>query len=257
MKYLCLALFFLPVLAVGCEYRDDLRLSDEKIAELVSSIANGDSVPPVSMRVGTYLKMGPRSRTLLEPHLQIVDVTCSPVVFFDGELLSQAVIPFEEFYRVMAYAIHEDRPDLAKRLFSKARVAPKTVSEIQALFAKLPYKGTFGVRTRDKMTLIFPMYQEFPPKAADLKDPLKDGRPSDYTMIKLFRVYGGELLLDRGCGPYELDPHFYKSKRVKTLFGEKDVVVARREPFVHLMKTMGQQVTREDRTTFRIKNCIN
>ncbi|WP_417522247.1 hypothetical protein [Marinobacter sp.] len=227
------------------------------MAALVSSLANGDSVPPVSVRVGTYLKMGPRSRTLLEPHLQILDVTCSPVVFFDGELLSQAVIPFEEYYRVMAYAIHEDQPGIAKRLFSKARAAPKTVSEIQTLFAKLPYKGAFGVTTRDQMISIFPMYQEFPPKDADLKDPLKDGRLKDYAMIKLFRVYGGELLLDRGCGPYELNPRFYKSKRVNTLFGEKDMVVVRREPFVHLMKTMGQQVTREDRTTFRIKNCTN
>jgi hypothetical protein len=74
-------------------------------------------------------------------------------------------------------------------------------------------------------------------------------------MIKLFRVFGGELLLARGCGPYELNARFYKTERVKGLFGERDVLLVHREPFIHMMQAMGYQVAREDRITFRIKNC--
>ncbi|MBS9405449.1 hypothetical protein KG088_17735 [Halomonas sp. TRM85114] len=257
MKYLLIAFLCLPALALGCEYGDDPRLSNAQMPALVEAIANEETIPPIPVRISTYLQMGERSLALLEPHLKIHDVTCSPVAFFEGELLSQATIPFEEFYRLMATAIHEDRPGLAKHLFSKVRAASKTVAEIQQLFSQLPFEGAYGVSTRDRMTSIFPMYQDFPPRAEDLEDPLRDGRLKDYTMIKLFRVFGGEILFDRGCGPYELDQRFYKSKKVKTLFGEKTAVVARQEPFIHLMRTMGHQVSRDGRTTFFINNCNN
>lgn len=255
MKNFFLALICVPMLAFGCEYADDPRLNNEQLPALVTSIASGNPVAPIRVRVSTYLRMGERSQSLLEPHLQIFDVNCSPVAFFEGELLSRAVIPFEEFYRVMAYAIKHDQPDLAKSLFSKVRVAPMEVEEVQTLFGKLPYEGAFGVSVRKQMTAIFPMYDELYPAESDLRDPLKDGRLKDYAMIKLFRVFGGELTLNNGCGPYELHERFYKTERVQGFFGERDVVVVRREPTAHLMQTLGYSVVRADRITFRIKNC--
>lgn len=255
MKYFFLLVTFLPVIALGCDYIDDPRLSNENMPSLIESIKEGESVPPVLVRVSTYLQMGERSLKLLEPHIQMHDINCSPIAFYEGELLSQAVIPFEEYYRLMAKAVHQDRPGLAKKLYSKASAAPKTVREIQELFSMLPYEGAYGVSTRERMSSVFPFYSELPPKAEDLSDPLEGGREKDYAMIKLFKVFGGDIHLDKGCGPYELIEEFYREEIVDSILGKRKVSVVRHKPFVNMMKTMGFDVSREGSITFFVGSC--
>lgn len=241
--------------AAACEYADDPRLSHEHLPELIEALVAGQPVPPVRVRVGTYLQMGEKSRKLLEPHLAIFDANCAPVAFFEGELLGRAVIPFEEFYRVMAQAIHTDRPDVAKQLFTNARAAPITVTEMQKLFSMLPYSGSHGLQVRQRMQEVFPQFSRKLPLDKELADPLKDGRPQDYAMFKLFQVFGGKLILDQQCGPYTLDESFYRTERVKSLFGEHDVQTVRREPFLHMMRAMGHSVSKVDAISYRIVNC--
>ncbi|MEQ3724499.1 hypothetical protein [Alcanivorax sp.] len=255
MKYFFLLVAFLPVIALGCNYIDDPRLSNENMPSLIESIQEGKSVPPVLVRVSTYLQMGERSLELLEPHIQMHDINCSPVAFYEGELLSRAVIPFEEYYRLMAEAIHANRPSLAKNIYSRVSVAPKSVSDIQDLFSKLPYEGSYGVSVREKMYSIFPLYAELPPKDKDLPDPLESGREKDYAMIKLFKVFGGDVLLGRGCGPYELNENFYREAIVNSMFGRRKVYVVRHKPFVNMMKTMGYDVLKEGKITFYVGSC--
>lgn len=241
--------------AVACEYADDPRLSKEQLPELVQALVAGQPVPPVRIRVGTYLQMGEKSRHLLEPHLAMFDANCAPVGFFEGELLGRAVIPFEEIYRVMAQAIHDDRPNVAKQLFANARAAPISVAQMQKLFSLLPYSGSHGLQVRERMQEVFPQFTRQLPLDKELADPLKDGRPQDYAMFKLFQIFGGRLLLDQQCGPYRLDESFYSTERVKGLLGEHDVQIVRREPFLHMMRAMGHSVSKVDAISYRIINC--
>ncbi len=237
--------------ASTCDYADDVRLSAEQAPALIQELIAGRPVPPVKIRVGSYLLLGEQTRELLEPHLSMHDANCAPVGFLGGELLGRPVIPFEEYYRVMAQAIHDNRPDIAKRLFSSARAAPMTVQQIQELFGMLPYPGTYGIETRDRMQAIFPQFARTQPADRALADPLKDGRPQDYAMFKLFQVFGGTLVLDQGCGPYELDPSFVRTEKV---FG-RDRQIARSEPFRHLMRALGFGISREATTRYRVGSC--
>lgn len=252
---LILALWLISLAVNACQYADDSRLSAEHMPTLLQELVAGRPVPPVQIRVGTYLQLGERSRDLLEPHLQMFDANCSPVAFLGGELLGRAVIPFEEFYRVMAQAIHEDRPSLAKRLYARARVAPMSVGEIQRLFGMLPYQGSHGLQTRARMQEIFPQYARALPLDRDLSDPLKDGRPQDYAMFRLFQIFGGEVKLDQRCGPYTLDEMFYRTEKVPTVFGEREAQIVRREPLLHMMRAMGHGVSAVDTLNYRITNC--
>lgn len=228
--------------AEACDYVDDPRLSSSQMPGLVQAMAAGETVPPVKIRVGTYLMLGERSRSLLEPHLVMFDVNCSPVGGFEGKLLTNAVIPFEEFYRVMAQAIHDDRPDRAKQLFQQVSVSPITHKEMQKLFGQLPYPGTHGLPVFERMQKIFPQFKKILPLDEELIDPSTDGRAKDYVMLKLFRVFGGELLIDQGCKKLELDKRFYKVIRVKSLFmGEHDEYLIRKEPINHMLRAMGFQ----------------
>lgn len=246
----CMLWLAIPV-ANACEYVDDARMSDEQFPGLAQELIAGKPVKPVQIRVGTYLQLGEQSRQLLEPHLTMHDVNCAPVAFFDGELLGRPVIPFEEYYRVMAQAIHDDRPDVAKSLFGLARAAPLTVQQVQSMFSMMPFPGTHGLQTRERMQEIFPQFKRTPPLDKHLSDPLKDGRPNDYAMFKLFQVFGGGLVLDKGCGPYELNPSLIRTERV---FG-RDVQFARREPFHHMMGALGYRINRETSTSYRIGSC--
>lgn len=243
-------LFSAPIVS-ACTYADDPRLSDERLPALIHDLVAGADVPPIQTQVGTYLLLGEQSRELLEPHLRIVDVQCQSVAVFNGELLSRPTISFEEYYRVMAQAIHDDRPDVAKRLYSHVTVAPMTVAEVQELFGKMPYPGTHGVEVRDRMQAIFPRFATALPADRQLADPLQDGRPQDYAMFKLFQVFGGQLLLDKGCGPYEVDDSFVRTEKV--LGRERKVV--RRKPFEHLIGAMGHPFSRDSSTSYRIGSC--
>lgn len=237
----------------ACNYVDDPRLSSEQQAALFKALINGETVSPIRIRIGTYLQLGERSRKLLEPHLEVVDINCSPVGGVDGELLGRAVISFEEFYKVIAQAIKDDRPDIAKQMFTQVRVAPMTVTEVQRMFGQLPYAGSHGVKTRERMQEIFPQFARVLPLDKELIDPLLDGRPQDYSMFKLFQVFGGTLLFDQGCGPYELDKAFYRTEKYKSLFGgEGEALIVRREPFLHMMRAMGYKVAKDDTISYRI-----
>ena len=241
--------------APACDYSDDPRLSSDQVPALLKALMAGESVPEIRIRVGTYLQLGEGSRRLLEPHLFMQDSNCDPVSFMDGELLGRAVIPFEEYYRVMAQAIHDDRPQVAKQLFSRVRAAPMSVQEIQELFGQLPYSGTYGLPVRERMQAIFPRFATTLPLDRELADPLDDGRPQDYAMFKLYQVFGGALRLDQGCGPYPLAEQFYRTERVTGLFGERDVLMVRRKPFMHMMRALGQSVTQTDELNYRMNNC--
>lgn len=236
----------------ACEYIDDPRLSSDKMPGLIQELVSGQSISPIKISVGTYLFLGERSRNLLEPHLQMFDVNCAPVGVFEGELMSRAVITFEEFYRTMAQAIYEDRPDIATQLFQQVRVAPITVSEMQSMFRALPYPNTHGVEVRERMQKIFPQFSRKIPRDNELIDPLKDGRPQDYAMFKLFQVFGGELTLDQGCGPYKLNSIFYRSEK---LYGKRDFHLVQRAPFLHMMRAMRFSVSKIDELSYNINNC--
>ncbi len=246
------SLVWLASLAVqACDYVDDPRLSIEQLPALLQALKAGQSVPPVQIRVGTYLQLGERSRKLLDPHLEMFDVNCSPIGAVEGELLGHAVIPFEEFYRVMAQAVHDERPNIAKVLFAQVRAAPITVAEMQAMFSQLPYPSSHGLQARERMQIIFPQFSRALPLDKELTDPLKDGRPQDYAMFKLFQIFGGELLLDQGCGPYPLDKAFYRTEKIPGVFDEQ---IVRREPFIHMMRAMGYGVSQVDTLSYRIVN---
>lgn len=257
LTFVTFALCLASSLAHACDYSDDTRLSGDQWPALLEMLSKGHSVPPVRIRVGTYLKLGETSRKLLEPHLSMFDVNCNPVSFKDGELLSRPVIPFEEFYQVMAQAIQDDRPQVAQELFKNARVAPMNVKEVQKLFGMLPYPGTGGLAVREKMQYVFKRnLSTARPLDKELHDPLRDGRPVDYTMFKLFMVFGGTLRLDKGCGPYSLDERFYRRERIAGLLGnERDVLVANPKPFLHIMRALGQDVTRVDDLNYRMTQC--
>lgn len=248
-------LILISITVEACEYGDDPRLSSDKMPELVQQLISGQSVSAIKIRVGTYLFMGEHSRNLLEPHLQMFDVHCAPVGVFKGELMSRAVIPFEEFYRLMAQAIYEDRPDIAKQLFQQVRAAPITIAQMQDMYRALPYPNTHGVEMRERMQKIFPQFEKARPFNNELKDSLKDGRPQDYAMFKLYQVFGGELKFDQGCGPYKLNDSFVRIEKFKREAGEKDITLVHRMPFLHMMNAMGYIAHEIDSLTYHIQDC--
>lgn len=246
------------LLAANCGYEDDPRLSSEQVGELLQAIASGQPIEPVNMKIGTYLLLGDKSRELLEPHLAMQGADCKPVIAIDGELMGQASISFEEFYRTMAQAIHEDRPQVAKQLFNRVRVAPMNVEQIQELFAMLPYPGSYGIKVRDRMQEIFPQYLNTLPPDRELKNPLAEGRPQDYVMFRLFQLFGGTLQLEHGCGPYALSEKFYHTEfTTNILSGQVKLLSVRTEPFAHMMYSLGHSLTQdlENPILFHLKNC--
>lgn len=247
----------ISLLAANCSYEDDARLSNQ-MEELLQAIDSGQQVEPVRMRVGTYLLLGDKSRQLLEPHLTMHGVDCKPIGAMDGELMGRATIPFEEYYRTMAQAIHENRPQVAKQLFSRVRAAAMTVEQIQELFGMMPYPGSHGVEVRDRMQKIFPQYSRTLPPDRVLKDPFAEGRPQDYVMFRLFQLFGGTLALEHDCGPYILNEKFYRTKATyKTTVSEVNLLSIRKKPFVHMMYSLGYNLTQdgENPILFHITNC--
>jgi len=244
-----------PMLSWACEYGDDPRLENNPAA-LIQAVRSGEDTGQIRMTLTTYLGMGKATRALLADKARISSMDCKPIGVFEGEIMGIVKMPFEEFYRAMARAIRKNQPSIAKKLLTHAKVAAMPVEQYVDMFAQLPYERTGGLRVREKMKKIFPAIKDYPPLKKWLTDPLQYGRMDDYTMARFFRLFGGELEMDKGCGPYTLSKKFYSVEQVKTLFGGmQDRVIARQFPVRLMMRVMESYAEFVDAIHYQIKDC--
>jgi len=252
---LSLLLLCVPMYSWACEYGDDPRLESDAAA-LVQAIRSGEETSQIRMTLGTYLGMGKRTKALFGDQVLITSMDCKPIGVFEGDIMGIVMMPFEGFYKAMARAIRKDQPAVAKQLMAHARVAAMPVEQYVDLFGLLPFERTGGLLVREKMKRIFPAAGRYPPQKEWLKDPLQQGRMDDYTMARLFRLFGGQLEMDKNCGPYTLSQKFYSVEQVKTLFGGmQDRIFARQEPAALMLQVMGSAVQFTDATHYQIKGC--
>lgn len=254
MRFWLTVVLLTPIYCWGCNYGDDVRLENNPV-QLVRTLIQGEDVGRITLTLGSYLKLKENSRQLLEEHLRIISVDCSYSSVYGGEIIGQVEIPFEEFYRTMAWAIQTDKPGAARKLMAHAEAAPMSIETYIELFGKLPFERTGGLKTRQRMKTIFPLHKELPPGKNELKDPVKQGRWDDYTMARFYNIFGGNLLLDNDCGPYRMQRRFYQEKTVNTPLGQSNIIIARHDPVRYMLAIMGYSITFTDKLTYYIKGC--
>ncbi|MDQ6962822.1 MAG: hypothetical protein Q9M28_09925 [Mariprofundaceae bacterium] len=255
MPFLLLCILIYPTLSSACKYGDDPRLETDAAA-LVQAIHSGQETGQIRMTLATYLGMGPKSRSLFGDQVLISSLDCKPVGTLDGEIVGTATMPFEAFYRAMARAIRKNQPAVAKQLMRHGRVAPMPIEQYVDLFGLLPYKRSGGLKVRDQMNKIFPAAGRLPPEESWLKDQSKQGRMDDYTMARLFNVFGGQLTMNKNCGPYTLSSQFYTVVQMKGLFGGiQDRYVTRQDPVQIMLMIMHSGAKFNDATHYTIKGC--
>jgi len=248
-------LICLPAYGEACEYGNDPRLEDDPIA-LIKAIRSGQEKGQIRMTLPTYLGMGRKSQKIFGEYAQITSLDCKPIGVLDGEVIGVASMEFEEFYRAMARAIRKNQPNVAKKLISHGKVSPISISQYLELFGRLPYKKTGGLNIRQKMEKIFPAVNRLPPQPSWLKDQAKQGRMADYAMARLWSVFGGQLKMDRQCGPYEIPEKFYTVVQVRGLLGGvHNRYVTRQDAVVIMLKIMGLEITFTDKINFTINSC--
>jgi len=251
---------FFPLSSVwACEYGDDPRIESDVLG-LMESIKLGKENAPIRMTIGTYLGMSPKTRLAFGEYITISSMACNPVSVFAGEVNGKVTIPFEEYYRAVARSIIKNRQDMFEELKKHASVAPMPVEEFIDLFGKMPFSKTGGIKVRDRMKQLFPDAGDLNPKAEWLEDAATHGRMEDYTMARLFKIWGGELTLNKGCGPYTLSQQFYASKEYKNPFTGKtqeSITAWQFKPRL-MMRVMGPYLdfySRSEVTRYKIKGC--
>ncbi|MDQ7003711.1 MAG: hypothetical protein Q9N67_01770 [Ghiorsea sp.] len=248
-----------PVLSwAGCVYGDDPRMESD-VRGLIKSIQSGQETSPIRMTLGTYLGMSPKTRAAFGELITITSKACNPVSVFDGEVIGRVTIPFEEYYRTLSRAIRKDRRDIFVGLKKNARVAPMSVEAYVDLFGKLPFLRTGGLKVRNRMKQLFPDAGKLKPEEDWLEDPTIHGRMEDYTMARLYYIWGGSIVLNKGCGPYELPKQFVSKVSQKDMFGtlRVRVVVQKYKPSM-MMRVMGSDIdfySRSEVAKFKIKGC--
>jgi len=254
-KVLLLFLLFAPVFSWACEYGDDPRLENNPTA-LVKAIQSGQETGQIRMTLATYLGMGPKTRELFADQVLISSLDCKPVGVLEGEVVGIASMPFEEFYRAMARAVRKNRPAVAKQLMAHGRVASMPVEQYVDMFSQLPFERTGGMKVREQMKNIFPAVGRLPPQKAWLKDKSMQGRMDDYTMARLFNVFGGQLDMNSSCGPYAMSDKFYSVVQVKGLFGGvHDRYVTRQDPVRIMLMIMNSDAVFTDAIHYTLKGC--
>ena len=250
---LCLCCF--PQFLWACDYGDDPRL-EKDAAALIQAIRSGKETGQINMTLATYLGMGPKSRALFGEQIRISSKDCKPVGVLDGDIIGTASMPFEDFYGAMARAIRKDQPAVAKVLMAHGKVAPMPVEQYVNLFGQLPYERTGGLKVRETMYKIFPAAGRLPPKKSALKDKSQQGRIEDYSMARLFKIFGGQLNLNKGCGQYVLAENFYTVVQVKSLLGGMhDRYIFRKEPVHIMLNIMGLDIVFNNKINYKIKGC--
>ena len=255
MRFWLTIILLTPIYCWGCKYGDDVRLENNPV-QLVRTLIQGEDVGRITLTLGNYLKLKEKSRQLFEEHLRIISVDCSYISVYEGEIIGQVVIPFEEFYRTMAWAIQTDRPNGAKKLMAHARAAPMSIESYMELFGRLPYERTGGLEIRQRMKTIFPLHEELPPSKSQLRDPVEQGRWEDYTMARFYKIFGGDLLNGNDCVSYQLHSRFYEEQIVNSLLGEHRIIIARPDPTRYMLALMGYNITFTDKLTYSIKGCV-
>lgn len=254
-KILLLILLLAPVLSWACDYGDDSRLESDPTA-LVKAIQSGQETGQVRMTLATYLGMGKNTRKLFGDRVLISSMDCKPIGVLEGEIVGIATMPFKEFYGAMARAVRKNRPTVAKQLMAHGRVAPMPVEQYVDMFTQLPFERTGGLKIREQIKKIFPAAGRLPPQAAWLKDKAIQGRMDDYTMARLFNTFGGQLEMNRGCGPYAMSNKFYSVMQVKGLFGGvRDRYVTRQDPVRIMLMIMNSDAVFTDATHYTLKGC--
>jgi len=245
----------LPAMAWACDYGDDPRLEKDPGA-LIKVIQSGQESGQIRMTLATYLGLGPNTRKLFGDNVLITSMDCKPTGVLDGEIVGTATMPFEDFYRAMARAIRKNRPVAAKQLMVHGRVAAMPVEQYVDLFARLPFERTGGLKVRNQMKKIFPALSRLPPRPEWLKDKAKQGRMDDYTMARLFNIFGGQLDMGRGCGPFAMSKKFYTVVQVQGLFGRvHDRYVTRPDPVRYMLMIMNSDAQFTDAIHYTIKGC--
>ncbi len=254
-RLLLLYLFTISVNLYACEYGDDIRLQQDPVA-LIQAIRTGQETDSIKITLETYLGMGVKTRKLLGNNILITSLDCKLINVFDGEIIGKISLPFEEFYRAMAHAIRHNQPEMAKKLMVHGQAAPMPVEQYIDLFAQLPVAKTGGLKIRAQMQQIFPAIKQMPPQKSWLRNKLEQGRMKDYTMARLFSLFGGQLLLDKGCGPYQLSKKLYTIIELKSLFGKPyQRYVTRQDPVHFLLQIMHTNAVFNDNIHYTIKGC--
>jgi len=259
MILLVMCSFLTPSLSWACEYGDDPRIESDVLG-LIKSIKLGKERAPIRMTLGTYLGMSPKTRLAFGENITISSKACNPVSVFEGEVTGKVSIPFEEYYRTVARSIIKNRQGMFLALKKHGQVAPMPVESFVDLFGKMPFSQTGGIKVRNRMKQLFPEAGSLNPKQEWLKDPAMYGRMEDYTMARLFKVWGGELILNKGCGPYTLTQQFYASKDYKDRFTGKKrtrTTAWQYKPRL-MMRVMGPYLdfySRSEVTRYKIKGC--
>jgi len=256
MRYvLFFSMLTLPIFVQACEYGDDPRLEKDPAA-LVQAIRSGQDTGQIRMTLATYLGMGANTRKLFGDNVLISSLDCKPIGVLDGEIVGIALMPFESFYRAMARAIRKNKPGVAKTLMIHGRVAAMPVEQYVDMFAKLPFERTGGVKVRNQMMQIFPAASRLPPQPEWLKDKAKRGRMDDYTMARLFNIFGGQLEMNQNCTVYEMSKKFYTIVQVKGLFGKiHDRYVTRGYPVRIMLMIMNSDAVFKDTIYYKLKGC--
>ena len=255
MRYWLTVILLTPIYCWGCKYDDDIRLENDPV-QLVRTLIQGEDVGRITLTLGNYLKLKEKSRQLFEEHLRIISVDCSYISVYEGEIIGQVLIPFEEFYRTMAWAIQTDRPGVAKKLMAHAKAAPMSIEPYMELFGRLPYERTGGLEIRQRMKTIFPLHEVLPPGKSQLRDPVEQGRWEDYTMARFYKIFGGALLNGNDCKSYQLHSRFYKEQIVNGSLGKHRIIIARPDPTRYMLAIMGYNITFTDKLTYSIKGCV-
>ena len=255
MRFWLTVILLTPIYCWSCKYGDDVRLENNP-AHLVRALIEGKEVERITLTLGSYLKLKEKSRQLFEEHLGIISADCTYASVFEGDVIGQVEIPFEDFYRTMAWAIQTDNPGAARKLMAHARAASINIDVYIELFGKLPYERTGGLKIRQRMKTIFPLYEELPPRKSQLKDPVEQGRWDDYTMARFYKIFGGDLLIGNNCGPHKLLPRFYQENTVNSPLGQHNIITARHDPTRYMLAIMGYNITFVDKLTYSIKGCL-
>lgn len=111
-------------MAYGCTYGDDSRLTDSP-RELLKSLASGEQVPPVQITLRSFLSAGDAVQELLTRNVKIASVTCNNVYYYQGDLVGQPVLPFEEYLNLItdSFQAPEDIKTVAW-IAKNAKIAP-------------------------------------------------------------------------------------------------------------------------------------
>jgi len=257
MKSICLLLYILcfPIWGVACEYGNDPRIEND-LPALLKDIQNGKQTSPIRMTIGTYLGMSKQTRKAFGELITISSLACNPVSVFEGDVIGTVTIPFEEYYRTVARAIRKNRPESFHALVKHAQVENMDVETYVDLFGELPFPKSGGLKVRNRMKQLFPEAGHYDPKKESLKDPTIYGRMEDYTMARLFKAWGGQLILNKGCGPYALSPKFYTDQHY-TDFSRHDRVrriSSKNQPLI-MIRVQDMSAKFIDVSHYNIENC--